>query len=85
MWWSTRWQPSPTASGRLLDYVEKGKVSFSSLQFLVLDEADRMLDMGFMPEIQKCVDNPNMPEKGTRFVKSCIIGVIYSGLCSGKL
>ena len=28
MWRSTRWQPSPTASGRLLDYVEKGKVSF---------------------------------------------------------
>ena len=42
MWWSKRWQPSQTASGRLLDYVEKGKVSFSSLQFLVLDEADRM-------------------------------------------
>merc|ERR1719291_1386264 len=52
--------------GRLLDYVEKGKVSFKNLQFLVLDEADRMLDMGFMPEIQKCVDDPNMPEKGTR-------------------
>merc|ERR1719427_1668486 len=32
-----------------------------NLQFLVLDEADRMLDMGFMPEIQKCVDDPNMP------------------------
>ena len=52
--------------GRLLDYVEKGKVSFKNLQFLVLDEADRMLDMGFMPEIQKCDDDPNMPEKGTR-------------------
>merc|ERR1719186_2429400 len=36
--------------GRLLDYVEKGKVSFSNLQFLVLDEADRMRDMGNMPE-----------------------------------
>ena len=36
--------------GRRLDYVDKGKVSFSSLQFLVLVEADRMLGMGFMPE-----------------------------------
>ena len=29
----------------------------------MLDEADRMLDMGFMPEIQKMVEDPNMPKK----------------------
>jgi len=52
--------------GRLIDYVEKGRVSFSNLKFLVLDEADRMLDMGFMPEIQKCVENSSMPPVGTR-------------------
>merc|ERR1711915_381318 len=52
--------------GRLIDYVEKGRISFSDLKFLVLDEADRMLDMGFMPDIQKCVENPNMPEKTNR-------------------
>merc|ERR1712142_347819 len=52
--------------GRLLDYVEKGRVSFKRLEFLVLDEADRMLDMGFMPEIQKCVENQDMPDKGKR-------------------
>merc|ERR1711915_328888 len=52
--------------GRLIDYVEKGRISFSDLKFLVLDEADRMLDMGFMPDIQKCVENPNMPEKTSR-------------------
>jgi len=52
--------------GRLLDNVEKGRVSFKNLEFLVLDEADRMLDMGFMPEIQKCTEDPNMPEKGKR-------------------
>jgi len=54
--------------GRLGDYVDKGKVNYKNLEFLVLDEADRMLDMGFMPEIQKCVDDPNMPEKGKRQV-----------------
>ena len=52
--------------GRLMDYVEKGRISFSDLKFLVLDEADRMLDMGFMPDIQKCIENPNMPASGER-------------------
>merc|ERR1719508_536417 len=41
--------------GRLMDYVDKGRIAFSNLQYLVLDEADRMLDMGFMPDIQRCV------------------------------
>ena len=58
--------------GRLLDNVEKGRVSFKNLEFLVLDEADRMMDMGFMPEIQKCAEDPNMPEKGKRLVL-CIL------------
>ena len=52
--------------GRLLDFVQKGKVSLKNLEFLVIDEADRMMDMGFMPEIQKCIEDPNMPEKGKR-------------------
>ena len=51
---------------RLHDYVERGKVSYSNLQFLVLDEADRMLDMGFKDDIIKMVRNPDMPGKGTR-------------------
>merc|ERR1719184_420411 len=52
--------------GRLMDYVEKGRIGFQNLKYLVLDEADRMLDMGFMPDIQKCVTSANMPEKGVR-------------------
>ena len=32
-----------------MDFVEKGKVTFKDVKYLVLDEADRMLDMGFMP------------------------------------
>jgi len=52
--------------GRLHDLVNRGKISFESVQFLILDEADRMLDMGFMPDIQRCVLNPKMPKKGVR-------------------
>jgi len=50
--------------GRLLDFVEKGRVSFAKCKYLVLDEADRMMDMGFMPEVQKMVEDANMPKKG---------------------
>jgi superfamily II DNA/RNA helicase len=39
--------------GRLLDHMERGRIHLSRLQMLVLDEADRMLDMGFMPDVKK--------------------------------
>jgi len=41
--------------GRLIDHMESGKIDFSQLQMLVLDEADRMLDMGFVDDIEKIV------------------------------
>ena len=39
--------------GRLLDHVEQKSVSFAAVQALVLDEADRMLDMGFIPDVKR--------------------------------
>lgn len=52
--------------GRLIDYAEKGQVCFSNLRFLVLDEADRMLDMGFKGDIEKILQNPSMTKPDKR-------------------
>src|SRR5690606_38208682 len=41
--------------GRLLDHVEQRNVNLSQVGILVLDEADRMLDMGFMPDLDRIV------------------------------
>lgn len=41
--------------GRLMDLMDQGCADFSRLNFFVLDEADRMLDMGFLPNIRKIV------------------------------
>lgn len=41
--------------GRLLDHMNRGNVRFDDLSILTLDEADRMLDMGFMPDIRRIV------------------------------
>jgi ATP-dependent RNA helicase RhlE len=42
--------------GRLIDHMDRQNVVFDDLEVLVLDEADRMLDMGFAPQINKIVD-----------------------------
>ncbi len=39
--------------GRLLDHMSRGYVNFQGLKILVLDEADRMLDMGFLPDVRR--------------------------------
>lgn len=50
--------------GRLLDFLGKGVVSLENCHFLVLDEADRMLDMGFIPDVRRIVGR--LPGKGER-------------------
>ncbi|GER47007.1 ATP-dependent RNA helicase ded1 [Striga asiatica] len=52
--------------GRLVDMIERGRVSLSKVKYLALDEADRMLDMGFEPQVRKIVQQMEMPPPGSR-------------------
>ena len=52
--------------GRLLDHFERGKLLMTGVQMLVVDEADRMLDMGFIPDIER-IFKLTPPKKQTLF------------------
>jgi len=52
--------------GRLVDMLERGKIGLEYCNYLVLDEADRMLDMGFEPQIRRIVEEDAMPKTGQR-------------------
>ena len=56
--------------GRLVDFIERGRVSLACVQFLILDEADRMLDMGFEPQIRRIVEQEDMPLERRTFMFS---------------
>nr|ACN26948.1 unknown [Zea mays] len=52
--------------GRLVDLLERARVSLQSIRYLALDEADRMLDMGFEPQVRRIVEQMDMPLPGAR-------------------
>ncbi|TPX17655.1 uncharacterized protein E0L32_012034 [Thyridium curvatum] len=52
--------------GRLVDLIERGRISLCNIKYLVLDEADRMLDMGFEPQIRRIVEGEDMPNVNNR-------------------
>ncbi|CAA0818413.1 DEAD-box ATP-dependent RNA helicase 37 [Striga hermonthica] len=52
--------------GRLVDLLERARVSLQMIKYLALDEADRMLDMGFEPQIRRIVQQMDMPPAGVR-------------------
>ena len=59
--------------GRLLDHMGRGHVDASKLEVLVLDEADRMLDMGFAPDVTRILDRlPSPPARQTLLFSATI-------------
>jgi len=69
--------------GRLLDHYQQGNLNFSQLQFLVLDEADRMLDMGFIRDIKKIL--ALLPAKRQNLMFSATFSDEIRQLTSGLL
>ena len=57
--------------GRLLDHLEQGAIDLSEIEILVLDEVDRMLDMGFLPQVRRIVERCNK-ERQTLFFSATI-------------
>ncbi len=53
--------------GRLLDHLGRGTVRLDKIEFLVLDEADRMLDMGFLPDVRKIIEQCPRPRHTSLF------------------
>ena len=53
---ATAWTSSSPPPGRLLDHLGRGTCRLDHVKFLVLDEADRMLDMGFLPDVRRIVE-----------------------------
>jgi ATP-dependent RNA helicase RhlB len=59
--------------GRLIDFLNQRLVSLKAVEILVIDEADRMLDMGFIPDIRKIVyATPHKEERQTLFFSATL-------------
>src|SRR5690348_8523318 len=69
--------------GRLLDHMERGHVDFSRLEVLVLDEADRMLDMGFAPDVRRILRA--LPEKRQTLLFSATVSLEVDALARSAL
>ncbi len=53
--------------GRLIDHLERGTVTLDHIEVLVIDEADRMLDMGFLPQLRRIVRTLKQPRQTLMF------------------
>jgi ATP-dependent RNA helicase RhlE len=69
--------------GRLVDLVKQGHISLNSIKYFVLDEADRMLDIGFLPEIKRILSR--LPEKKQTLLFSATMPAAIRDLANGLL
>ncbi len=69
--------------GRLLDHIGQKTINLSKVEILVLDEADRMLDMGFIRDIKKIISH--LPEKRQNLLFSATYGDDIKSLAKGIL
>ncbi len=69
--------------GRLLEHMEQGNVKLSGIEFVVLDEADRMLDMGFINDVQALLDKT--PKKRQTLLFSATISQAVKALANKLL
>jgi len=69
--------------GRLLDHLEQGNARLDKVEILVLDEADRMLDMGFMPDVRRIIEK--CPRHRQTMLFSATIPPEIDGLCKWAL
>lgn len=69
--------------GRLMDHIERGSLKLDKVNTLILDEADRMLDMGFINEVKKLA--AKLPEDKQTVMFSATMSKAVRGLASGLL
>jgi ATP-dependent RNA helicase RhlE len=69
--------------GRLLDLMNQGKIQLGQVELFVLDEADRMLDMGFIPDVRKI--SKALPEKRQTLMFSATMPMAVKALADGLL
>jgi ATP-dependent RNA helicase RhlB len=61
--------------GRLIDFMQKNLVNLRKVEILIIDEADRMLDMGFIPDVKKIVmSTPEKAKRQTMFFSATLTG-----------
>jgi ATP-dependent RNA helicase RhlB len=66
--------------GRLLDFNQKRKLDFSRIHIVVIDEADRLFDMGFLPDIRKILDNISRGSIGQAMLFSATLDAATRGI-----
>jgi ATP-dependent RNA helicase RhlE len=66
--------------GRLMDHMRRNNIRFDELQILVIDEADRMLDMGFLPDMRQIIDH--MPAVRQTMMFSATMPPTVAGLAN---